>query len=685
MTDDALPKVGDLIDDRYELLEKIGEGGFGVVYKARQLSTEQLVAVKVLLPRRLNEERYKRQEILRFRREMKLIGQLSHSHIVRLIDSGTLESDSLYMVLEFIEGQPLSMILKRRGALSPKTTVHLMTQVLEALHVAHEKGVIHRDLKPGNIMVTEQGARPTATVLDFGIAGVMEESRTDDFEGVTGTRDTLGTPAYMSPEQIDGGASSVGPGADLYAWGIIMIECLTGRSAFSGASVMALLLKQVSSDRLELPPEIEEHPLGAVIDRATLKDREKRYRSANNTLRDLLAIPQSALEDAPLVVSRVTSDAAYATMPGAPDMETLDGAAISADAPTVDSTRFDELDQALTSPWEKPDDAPHDVPSDALTTPFRPEPEFEPDNDEKETASSSNPLWLVLGAMVGLGIVLLILFLEREPPAEPSETSPDPATSSTPVVDAEVSAPDVADSQASDLSEPSRAEPARVSLERAVVNLGLSMSELEALRSTCGDACEFEIAHDVAVLPAELWTRPALEVMAFETTWEQWNARRDGVKPDPRCEGSAGVNPGEGHMAAVGMTPLEAEQVCLAMEMRLPTAREWEAIARGPGDLRYGIEGGLSPDRLVALGQPGQPGQLTWNHNGHGVYDLAGGVKEWVRCSSPLAYCVDGFGVRGGASGDAAHAFHSAVMGLAPNGACPRSERIGFRCVRALE
>jgi len=277
----STPRVGDVVDGRYEILSVLGVGGFGVVYKARQLNTDQLVALKVLLADRAHETP---EAIVtareRFKREMKVVGELRHRNIVKLIDSGHLQSGLLYMVLEFIDGQELSELIRehreRGETMSPNEVKRLMGQVLAALATAHERGYIHRDLKPQNIMVTRGGLQSDAVVLDFGIAGITEPSRGQDYMQLTKTRQSVGTVSYMAPEQLMGKKT---PLTDIYAWGLIFLECLTGHTIVVAETPYAAVLIHASPEPIPIPDAIASHPLGRVLARATAKNVKDRYQS----------------------------------------------------------------------------------------------------------------------------------------------------------------------------------------------------------------------------------------------------------------------------------------------------------------------------------------------------------------------------------------------------------------------
>ena len=234
----------------YQLIEKIGEGGFGQVYKAIQTSTQQTVAIKFLT---LNDEfdpDKKQRYIERFHRESDLVRRLNHPNIVRLIDKGQQSDSLLYAVYEYIDGCSLKTQLDSQGALSAPEAADIMACVLDALSHAHDQGVIHRDIKPANIMIYKVGAKTHVKVLDFGIGTLKNEVRQLDYKSITLTQETIGTPSYSSPEQLRGEPPLAQ--TDVYVWGLVFLECITGTPTITGRSLAAIFHQQLSPANVPL-------------------------------------------------------------------------------------------------------------------------------------------------------------------------------------------------------------------------------------------------------------------------------------------------------------------------------------------------------------------------------------------------------------------------------------------------
>jgi serine/threonine protein kinase len=202
----------------------------------------QRVALKLLRLDTLEKARDPAAHMARLEREMLVIAQLNHPNIVRLLDAGRLPDERLYMALELVEGETLAALCRRMSGLDLVESRHLMLQVLDAISFAHERGVVHRDLKPHNIMVTETSGRRLVKVLDFGIAALVGEARAPDYRALTATGEFHGTPAYMAPEQLAG--AEVSAQTDVFALGAIAYELLTGRPPFGRGPLVEIATRQ---------------------------------------------------------------------------------------------------------------------------------------------------------------------------------------------------------------------------------------------------------------------------------------------------------------------------------------------------------------------------------------------------------------------------------------------------------
>lgn len=263
------PLIGNTLDDKYRLDERLGGGGMGNVYKARHLPLDRAVAVKIMHPR-LVEDEFAR---IRFEREAKALGRLQHLNAVSVTDFGKTPDGLVYIVMELLEGRTLRDILAREAPLEVARAVSLMLQATSAVAAAHEAGIIHRDLKPANILVTQSTDVPSIVkVLDFGIAKLAAETIDDDHMALTQLGTMLGTPRYMSPEQCDG--LELTPAADVYSLGVILYEMLTGMTPFSGPTPLAIALKQ--STEFPRPPREIVASIPEDLERLILHTLEKR-------------------------------------------------------------------------------------------------------------------------------------------------------------------------------------------------------------------------------------------------------------------------------------------------------------------------------------------------------------------------------------------------------------------------
>ena len=264
--------IGKMLDDRYEILELIGSGGMANVYKARCHRLNRLVAIKILKSDLAENADFRR----RFHDESQAVAQLSHANIVSVYDVST-NSDTEYIVMELIDGITLKQYMERRGRMDWRESLHFITQIMRGLSHAHSRGIIHRDIKPQNIMVLRDGS---VKVADFGIACLANA-------GQTLTQEALGSVHYISPEQARG--DRIDARSDIYSAGVVLYELLTGRLPFEGDSAVSVAIQHLSSVPLaprDIDPSIPE-PLELICMKAMNSDPNKRYPTADAMLADL--------------------------------------------------------------------------------------------------------------------------------------------------------------------------------------------------------------------------------------------------------------------------------------------------------------------------------------------------------------------------------------------------------------
>jgi serine/threonine protein kinase len=269
-------EAGVLLSNAYRVEEWLGGGGYGDVYRAHSLRLDRPVAVKVMKPRAGKGIRE------RFLREAQLTKRLEHPNTVRLLDYGGLEEEMPFLVWELLRGQTLAERLEQRGPMAPLAVARLARQVLSSLEEAHSLGIIHRDIKPSNLMLCDfEGEKDFVKVLDFGVAKDVITGLTD----LTDEGEVVGTPRYMSPEQVLG--KGIVPGTDLYALGLVMAEALTGSPMVEASSKTQAVALQAMETDLDVDPQVLSGPLGGSIRRATRKRLGARFGSAD-AMRDMI-------------------------------------------------------------------------------------------------------------------------------------------------------------------------------------------------------------------------------------------------------------------------------------------------------------------------------------------------------------------------------------------------------------
>ena len=309
---------------RYQMVRQLARGGMAEVYLARDLLLDRPVALKVLFPEFSSDRSF----VERFRREARAAANLNHPNIVSIFDWGE-EDGTYFIVMEFVDGLTLRDVIRRQGKVAPTKAAEIAAEIASALHFAHLNGVVHRDVKPGNVMITDRQVK----VTDFGIARAG-----DPAESLTQTGAVMGTATYFSPEQAQG--QGVDPRTDVYSLGVVLYETVAGRPPFVGDSPVSIAYQHVR----ETPPPLSEHnpdvppAFEAIVAKAMAKNRAHRYTTAEELRADLLRFTQGrTISAAP--VPPVAADPTMAVPPSAAATGVMGGAAATSVQPAMDGTR----------------------------------------------------------------------------------------------------------------------------------------------------------------------------------------------------------------------------------------------------------------------------------------------------------------------------------------------------------
>ncbi|WP_297136705.1 Stk1 family PASTA domain-containing Ser/Thr kinase [Terrisporobacter sp.] len=269
-----------ILGNRYEIISKIGDGGMAFVYQAKDRLLNRVVAVKVLRPEFVDDEEF----LAKFKREAEAVANINHPNIVNVYDVGC-DGKINYIVMEYVDGQNLKEIIKNEGTLDEYTALDITKQIAKALEAAHKKGVIHRDIKPHNILISNEGRN--VKVADFGIAKAATNST------MTNIGSIIGSVHYFSPEQAKG--QSVKNNADLYSLGIVLYEMILGKVPFKGDSPISIALQHINED-IEFTPEEKTNvpqSIRTLIKKLTEKSPEDRYQSSEEVIEDIEYIEQN--------------------------------------------------------------------------------------------------------------------------------------------------------------------------------------------------------------------------------------------------------------------------------------------------------------------------------------------------------------------------------------------------------
>jgi eukaryotic-like serine/threonine-protein kinase len=289
------PFIGrDILDGQFQILQKVGSGGMGAVYKALQPSMNRMVGIKILHPKLAN----RKDLVSRFRREARAMSHLTHPNTVKVFLYGELDDGSLYIIMEFLEGKNLNQTVRSEGAFPYQRALPVLIQACGALDEAHKMGIIHRDLKPENVFLCQQGGmKDYAKVLDFGLAKVTEREMRPGSIILTQEGMVFGTPEFMSPEQAQGKVLTAG--SDIYSLAVILYEVLTTKLPFEAKTAMDYIQAHVTAKPIPIAERTgKEFPplLWPVIARALSKEPEERFASAADFATAMQAVLAGATE-----------------------------------------------------------------------------------------------------------------------------------------------------------------------------------------------------------------------------------------------------------------------------------------------------------------------------------------------------------------------------------------------------
>ena len=388
----ADPYVGRDLANQFRILEKIGSGGMGAVYKAEQPDMRRFVAVKILHPRYLSRADL----VSRFRREARAMSHLSHPNTAKVFLYGQLEDGACYFVMEYLAGRNLAQTVRAEGPMAPERAIPIMVQVCSALQEAHTQGIVHRDLKPENIFLTNQGGIVDyPKVLDFGLAKVTEREMRPGSLILTQEGMVFGTPEFMSPEQARG--EKLDGRSDIYSLGIILYELLTGKLPFDAAQPMEYIQRHIKEVPIPIhvraPSRTFPPGLWDVINKTLAKRPNDRFQSASEfgqALQAILTPSQPPLSQPP------PAQNPQFTPPGPYSPQAQNGSQSAMNAPRANPNA-----NAIPATIQG-------LPTPAIPAPVAPAPAL----------PTSNLPYLVLGAaallaLVGIGALLAAFILLR--------------------------------------------------------------------------------------------------------------------------------------------------------------------------------------------------------------------------------------------------------------------------------
>ena len=588
---------GHVVAGRYRIEQLLGQGGMGSVYRAVQLSVGRTVALKLLM-----EEHDGSAALLeRFQREALALARLTHEHTVRLFDFGSSERGRPFLVMEFLRGADLARDLERQGPLRYDHALQVTRQILYSLSEAHDAGIVHRDIKPGNVFLCAANVWPRVKVLDFGIVGGVAAEVAAPKLTRTGT--VLGSAAYMSPEQAQG--LSVGPVSDLYAVGVVLFEMLTQHTLFDARPLTAQLLAKVMerAPRLrDVRPELGvPHALEALVAELVERDPSRRPASARAVLERIDALlDQAALPPQVRAVADATARAApapIATLLGMPRPPT----AVS--PPAAAARGIAETEPMLVPPYDGDGWAPRPSGSFGAAPPARVRP-------RRRLRSMLGVLGVAaLGALVlalrsALAEQAVAAALDQLAPTPPATTPMDPAPAETPRTDAAGGAPSTTSTGAATSS----GETALSAIQQPVLAAEASGADgahpIDEVDRLPLPAAEPPRAAPAKVAPSA--KKPRVPPPAREPTAATSAPSRAPVSPPPAITAPAAATPAESTASSEPPHPVARPVAPPTSPSPEPTAEPPEPLA---GTRRLERERSLSS--IAAVEAAHQAGELS--------------------------------------------------------------------------